>query len=107
MDVEGYYHIDWERGGERCLQIRPSEFADAKNRIEGHFDFADGKPMEFVPMGFSKEQAFQNFERAFNNQWTQAEIQKGGQKAGKSQELTGKGLSRSPQKKLTTLKRNK
>lgn len=76
MDIEGYYHIDWKNNNQRMLQIQPSEFTDAKNRIEGHFMYPDGEKIDRIPMGHSKEEAYKNFELAFHNKIAKP-VQKG------------------------------
>lgn len=74
IDVEGYYYQDFERSGQRFLRIKESDWVVAKNRIDGHFLFKNGEVMEEIPMGNSKEQAYANLCKAFNNQFTKEEV---------------------------------
>jgi len=55
-------------GMERWLCIEGSQTIDGGNRAEGHFLTTSGEIVHAVPMGESKEEAFENFMAAFNNE---------------------------------------
>lgn len=65
VDLVGFYH---QRKGAKVLQIRATEDAYAKCRLEDHFNYSDGSRVRYIPMGDSKEEAYQNFVAAFNNE---------------------------------------
>lgn len=67
-DLRGFYNYD-SVTGRRILTIAGNQFLDAGCRIEGHFLYSDGTPMTDIPMGTSKEEAFKNFNLAFNNRF--------------------------------------
>lgn len=60
-----YYHYV---GNERFLQIQGDEYITAGHRMEGHFLTIEGETVFKIPMGKSKEEAYENLMRAFNNQ---------------------------------------
>jgi len=59
-----YYFFE---DGQRWLQIVPDEHIVAKNRMDGHFLTKEGEKIFKIPMGESKEEAYKNLMRAFNN----------------------------------------
>ncbi len=65
VDIIGYYH--YGNGGHRVLTMRGNDHVEAGSRVEGHFLYPDGKPIEDVPMGDSPEQAFKNLHAAYHN----------------------------------------
>jgi hypothetical protein len=65
VDVIAYYHV---RRGEHTLQIRPSDDVMAGCRLEENFNYTDGSPIKFIPMGSSKQEAYENLLAAFNNE---------------------------------------
>ncbi len=67
-DMRGFYNYDGITG-RRILTIAGSQFLDAGHRIEEHFLYSDGTPMTDIPMGTSKEEAYKNFNLAFNNRF--------------------------------------
>lgn len=69
MDVIGYYQkLD---SGERVLQIQSDPFAEAGSRIENHFMYQNtNRPMDFIPMGKNKKEAYANLVKAFNNEFS-------------------------------------
>ena len=75
IDLEGYYYQDWNRNGKRFLRIKANEMIECKNRIDGHFLFTDGTVMEEIPMGISKQEAYANLCKGFNNQFTKGEFE--------------------------------
>lgn len=69
VDIIGFYTQNTK--GERELQIRPKPGVMAKCRIDHRFRYANtDKPIEAIPMGNSKEEAYKNFIAAFNNELT-------------------------------------
>jgi len=60
-----YYHYVRD---ERFLQIQGDEYITAGHRMEGHFLTTEGETVFKVPMGKSKEEAYENLMQAFNNQ---------------------------------------
>ena len=67
VDIIGFYTQNMK--GERELQIRPKPGVMAKCRIDHRFRYADtNEPMEAIPMGNSKEEAYKSFMAAFNNE---------------------------------------
>lgn len=83
VDVIGYYHT---RRDQRFLQIRPSDDVMAGCRLEENFRYTDGSPITFVPMGESKEEAFENLVAAFNN-----ELKRPKERTGKKFKLKKRG----------------
>lgn len=65
FDLEGYYYRDDDNRA--MMRIRPAPGIEAKCRIRGHFMYADGSLIEVIPMGNDEEEAFHNFNLAFNN----------------------------------------
>jgi hypothetical protein len=65
VDIISYYQ--YGNGGRRVLTIRGSDHVEAGSRVEGHFKFADGSPIDDIPMGNSPEEAFRNLQLAFDN----------------------------------------
>lgn len=65
VDVVGYYHT---RRGQAVLQIRPTDEVMAKCRLEENFNYEDGGPIRYIPMGTSKQEAYANLLAAFNNE---------------------------------------
>lgn len=65
VDTIAYYHYDDH--GKRILTIRGNETVEAGTRCEGHFLYPDGEPITSIPMGNSKEEAYDNLVMAFNN----------------------------------------
>lgn len=66
VDIIGFYTFNMK--GERELVIRPKSGLMAKCRIDHRFKYANGKPIESIPMGNTKEEAYANFIKAFNNE---------------------------------------
>lgn len=66
VDTIAYYHYD--DNGRRILTIRGDEGLEAGTRCEGHFLYPDGSPIKDIPMGDSKEEAYSNLVKAFNNE---------------------------------------
>lgn len=64
-DIKGYYRMD--EYGDRELVIRPTTWCESKNRFESRFKHVNGVPVESIPMGKSKEEAWESFLLAFNN----------------------------------------
>ena len=65
VDIIGYYAMNTKN--ERELLIRPKQGVMAKCRIDNRFRYTDGSPIENIPMGKNKEEAFNNFIAAFEN----------------------------------------
>jgi hypothetical protein len=65
VDIIGFYTLNGK--GERELVIRPKPGLMAKCRIDHRFKYTNGKPIEAIPMGNSKEEAYKNFMLAFDN----------------------------------------
>ena len=65
VDIWAYYTYE---AGERVLYILGDDYIDAGHRVEGRFLYADGTPIRKIPMGKSKEEAYENFVKAFNNE---------------------------------------
>lgn len=68
VDMIGYYHY---YKSQRFLQIRGDDFVMAKCRPEQHFITKGGDPVVRIPMGSSSAEAFENIERAFENNQTE------------------------------------
>lgn len=69
VDIIGFYTLNMK--GERELLIQPKQGVMAKCRIDHRFRYADtNKRITSIPMGNSKEEAYANFLKAFNNQLT-------------------------------------
>lgn len=66
VDIWAYFHYD---GHDRILTIRGDEHITAGHRLQTRFRH-DGKELEHISMGTSKEEAFKNFIDAFNNRYT-------------------------------------
>lgn len=66
VDTIAYYHYDDD--GRRILTIRGDETVEAGTRCEGHFLYPDGTPIKDIPMGDSKEEAWENLCAAFRNE---------------------------------------
>lgn len=64
-DVTAYFHMDKENN--RKLRILPDMHVEAGNRLENHFRYTDGSPMEVIDMGKTKGDAYKNFMAAFDN----------------------------------------
>ncbi len=65
VDIIGFYTQNTK--GERELVIRPKPGLMAKCRIDHRFKYTDDTPITAIPMGKSKEEAYQNFQLAFDN----------------------------------------
>ena len=52
----------------RVLVISGDERISAGHRIDGQFQTPGGEPVVEIPMGYSAEEAYQNFVKAFNNE---------------------------------------
>jgi hypothetical protein len=59
-----YYHMV---GNDRFLRIEGSEYIRAGHRMEGHFLTPDGKRIIQVPMGKSRQEAYENLLNAYSN----------------------------------------
>lgn len=69
VDVWAYYTYE---GDQRVMIIQGDDYIDAGHRIEGRFLYTDGTPIRRIPMGNSKDEAYQNFVDAFENKLTKA-----------------------------------
>ena len=65
MDLIGYYHF---RKGKRVLQIRGDDSVMAGCRLEDNFNYTDGSPIKYVPLGDTSREAYANLIAAFNNE---------------------------------------
>lgn len=65
IDIVGYYHYD---GAERFLQIRGTDYVEAKCRPEDNFLTTSGEPVFKIPMGNTPDEAYENIVKAFNNE---------------------------------------
>ena len=66
-DMTGYFHMNTDN--KRVLRILPDMHMESGNRFENHFRYAGTtKPMHEILMGESKQDAYLNFLKAFNNQ---------------------------------------
>lgn len=65
VDLLGYMHI---RKGQHVMQIRADDTIMAKCRLEENFRYTDGTPIKYIPLGDSKQSAYENFIAAFNNE---------------------------------------
>jgi len=65
VDIWGYFHYD---GHDRVLTVRGDEHITAGHRLQTRFRH-NGKELEQISMGTSKEEAFKNFIDAFNNRY--------------------------------------
>lgn len=74
-DVLAHYQYN-EVTGKRELIIKGSSSVDAGTNIDDHFRYTDGSPIDKIPMGKSKEEAFKNFKAAFNNKLKPKEARK-------------------------------
>lgn len=68
VDIIAYYEYD-NRGGRR-LNIRGNAALEVGKRVENHFMYTDGTPVESIPMGNSSKEAYQNLQLAFYNKLT-------------------------------------
>lgn len=55
------------------MQIKGDSFVMADHKLKDHFRW-NGYPIKTIPLGFSPEEAFRNFNAAFNNQLPVADI---------------------------------
>jgi len=69
VDVWAYYTYE---GDQRVMIIQGDDYIDAGHRIEGRFLYTDGTPIRKIPMGNSKDEAYQNFVDAFENKLTKS-----------------------------------
>lgn len=65
MDLIGYIHF---RRGKRVMQIQGTDTIMAGCRLEENFRHTDGSQIQYIPLGNSKQEAFDNFMSAFNNE---------------------------------------
>jgi hypothetical protein len=65
VDLLGYMHI---RRGHHVMQIRADDSIMAKCRFEENFRYTDGSPITYIPLGESKQEAYENFIAAYNNE---------------------------------------
>lgn len=68
VDIWGYFHYD---GHDRVLTIRGDEHITAGHRLQTRFRH-NGKELETISMGTTKEEAYKNFIDAFNNKYVPA-----------------------------------
>lgn len=73
VDIIGFYTQNTK--GERELIIRPKPGLMAKCRLDHRFKYTDGSPIEAIPMGNSKEEAYANFMLAFDNKLVKKGVQ--------------------------------
>ena len=66
VDIIAYYH--YNEKGNRELLLRGDSLVEAGTRIEQHFQYTDGSPVVNIPMGKNPKEAFNNVQKAFNNQ---------------------------------------
>lgn len=64
VDIWVNYSYD---GNRRFLYIQGNDSIDAGHRLKDNFKYADGKPIDRIPMGNSPEESYRNFIAAFNN----------------------------------------
>lgn len=74
VDIIGFYTLNGK--GERVLTIQPKPGLMAKCRIDHRFKYTNGKSIESIPMGKSKEEAYKNFVLAFENKLVAPVIKK-------------------------------
>lgn len=65
VDIWAYFHYD---GSDRVLTIRGDEHITAGHRLQTRFKH-DGKELDTIDMGTSKEEAYKNFIDAFHNRY--------------------------------------
>jgi hypothetical protein len=65
MDIIAYYHYD--ENGDRVITIRGTSDVEAGSRCSKHFKYTNGAPVEFIPMGNTEKEAYENLVSAFNN----------------------------------------
>lgn len=65
VDIWGNYDYDGKR---RVLTILGDDFTDAGNRLEENFLYKDGNRVRYIDMGNSSQEAYDNLEKAFNNE---------------------------------------
>ncbi len=64
-DMTAYLYIAPDNT--RRLRILPHMESTTGNRFENHFNYRDGGKIDEIEMGITKKDAYQAFERAFNN----------------------------------------
>lgn len=65
VDIWAYFCYE---KGDRVLVIEGDDHVGAGHRLESQFKHTDGTSVKLVPMGKDKNEAYQNFIKAFNNQ---------------------------------------
>lgn len=74
VDIIAYYQYDDSDG--RMLTIRGDSNVEAGIRLEENFRYTDGTQVEHIPMGESKEESYENFIDAFNNETVKKKVVK-------------------------------
>ena len=93
-DLTGYFYMNDKN--DRSLRILPDMHMEAGNRFENHFRFKGTKiPIPEIRMGATKQEAFNNFLDAFNNQV----VEQSGK--GESGESPASAKGNSPAKSIT------
>lgn len=65
VDIWCYFHY---QGQDRMLQIAGDDLVSAGSRLDERLLTPSGERVRMIPMGGSKEEAYQNFIRAWNNE---------------------------------------
>jgi hypothetical protein len=67
QNIDLWIHLFYE-GDKRMMQILGDEHVGAGHNIDGHFLFTNGTPIKTISMGKTKQEAYANLIKAFNNE---------------------------------------
>jgi len=78
FDIVAYYTY---RNGRRVLQLQGDDYTMAGHRLQGRFLHpSTGEAIKFIDMGTSPEEGYDNFIKAFNNEYVPPAVKKKGVK---------------------------
>lgn len=66
QNIDIWIHLCY-RGERRMMQILGDDHVGAGHNLDDHFKYTDGGRIKFIPMGASKQEAYSNLIKAFEN----------------------------------------
>lgn len=74
--IDLWVYMGYDDEGRRIFQLQGDDNVGAGHNLDSHFQYSMGEPIETIPMGKTKQEAYNNFIKAFNNE---LEKEEGGQ----------------------------
>ena len=66
--IDLWVYMGYDEDGKRIFQLQGDDNVGAGHNLDSHFQYPMGEPIETIPMGKNKEEAYRNFILAFNNE---------------------------------------